>query len=102
MTNDGSLGDLSPGDSAVIGCVACARATSVRLMEMGLCRGTRIEVRRVAPLGDPMEIVVSGCYSVSIRRTDALGITVRSIARRAEATVQSEGVSEATAALRAQ
>jgi|SRR5690348_14551265 len=97
MRNDGSLGDLAPGDAAVIERVGCARATAVRLMEMGLCRGTRVEVRRMAPLGDPMEVVVSG-YSLSIRRNEALGISVRSIVRGAEARAHAEDVAGATAA----
>jgi ferrous iron transport protein A len=69
------LGDLEVGDSARVESVRCERATAVRLMEMGLCRGTRVEVRRRAPLGDPIELFVSG-YSLSIRKAEALGIRV--------------------------
>ena len=46
-----------------------------RLMELGLVPGTRIEVIGVAPLGDPLELLVRG-GSLSIRRAEAAGVTV--------------------------
>src|SRR5262245_60475033 len=96
-----SLGDLGVADTAIVEHVRCARPTAVRLMEMGLCRGTRVEVRRIAPLGDPMELFVSG-YSLSIRRAEALGVKVRNVsvanrhtaedaARAGEPTLDSDG-----------
>lgn len=41
-----------------------------RIMDMGITRGVEIYVRKVAPLGDPMELRVRG-YELSIRRSDA-------------------------------
>ena len=41
-----------------------------RIMDMGITRGTEIFVRKVAPLGDPMELSVRG-YELSIRKADA-------------------------------
>jgi ferrous iron transport protein A len=46
-----------------------------RLKELGLVRGTSVLVKRFAPLGDPMEIVLRG-YSLSIRKQDAAKIIV--------------------------
>ena len=46
-----------------------------RLKELGLVRGTAILVKRLAPLGDPMEIILRG-YSLSIRKQDAAKILV--------------------------
>ncbi len=46
-----------------------------RLMEMGLVRGTTVVVRKIAPLGDPMELHVRG-YALSIRRAEAARFTV--------------------------
>src|SRR5450755_3023363 len=46
-----------------------------RLMELGLVPGTRVEVVGVAPLGDPMELLVRG-GSLSIRRAEAEGVAV--------------------------
>ena len=63
----------------------CQRATVVklhgegavkrRIMDMGLTRGTEIFVRKVAPLGDPMELNVRG-YELSVRKADAETIEV--------------------------
>ena len=46
-----------------------------RIMDMGITRGTEVFVRKVAPLGDPMELKVRG-YELSIRRADAEMIEV--------------------------
>ncbi len=46
-----------------------------RLMELGLVPGTRVEVVGIAPLGDPMELLVRG-GSLSIRRAEAEGVAV--------------------------
>lgn len=47
-----------------------------RLKELGLVSGTKILVKRFAPLGDPMEVVLRG-YSLSIRKQDASKIIVQ-------------------------
>ena len=41
-----------------------------RIMDMGLTRGVPVQVRKVAPLGDPVEVTVRG-YELSIRKSDA-------------------------------
>ena len=46
-----------------------------RLMDMGLTRGTEIYVRKLAPLGDPMELTLRG-YELSLRKEDAASIEV--------------------------
>ena len=46
-----------------------------RIMDMGITKGVEIFVRKVAPLGDPVEITVRG-YEVSVRKADAEMITV--------------------------
>ena len=46
-----------------------------RIMDMGITKGTSIFVRKVAPLGDPVEIMVRG-YELSIRKGDAENILV--------------------------
>jgi ferrous iron transport protein A len=50
-------------------------AVKRRIMDMGITKGTRIEVRKVAPLGDPIEITVRG-YELSVRKADADNIVV--------------------------
>ena len=47
-----------------------------RIMDMGITRGTKIYVRKVAPLGDPMELTVRG-YELSLRKADAELIEVK-------------------------
>ena len=50
-------------------------AVKRRLMDMGLTKGTEVYIRKVAPLGDPMELTVRG-YELSIRKADASLIDV--------------------------
>lgn len=45
-------------------------ATKRRIMDMGLTRGVEVYIRKVAPLGDPVEIMVRG-YELSLRKADA-------------------------------
>lgn len=45
-------------------------AVKRRIMDMGITKGTEVQVRRVAPLGDPIEITVRG-YELSLRKADA-------------------------------
>jgi ferrous iron transport protein A len=71
----GSLAGLAVGESAVVRRVSGSRAVTRRLLEMGLVPGTRVSVRRIAPLGDPMELRVRN-YALSIRRAEAVGIEV--------------------------
>ena len=47
-----------------------------RIMDMGLTKGTSVHVRKVAPLGDPVEVTVRG-YELSIRKEDAEMIEVQ-------------------------
>ncbi len=50
-------------------------AVKRRIMDMGLTRGVEVYVRKVAPLGDPVEVTVRG-YELSLRRADAEMIEV--------------------------
>jgi len=54
-----------------------------RLMELGLLPGTTVEVTRVAPLGDPLELQVRGCR-LSIRRRDAEAVELQPLALAAK------------------
>jgi ferrous iron transport protein A len=70
-----SLADLAVGDAGVVRRVTGERRTVVRLLEMGLVPGTRVELQRRAPLGDPLELRLRG-YSLSIRSAEASGVVV--------------------------
>lgn len=51
-------------------------ATKRRIMDMGITKGTQLTVRKVAPLGDPIEVDVRG-YELSLRKADAAMIEVQ-------------------------
>lgn len=71
MTN---LSDLGHGESGVV--VGWAGGVPApRLLEMGILEGTEIEVIRLAPLGDPIEIKLRG-YHLSIRKSEAEQIEI--------------------------
>ena len=65
-----TLRDLKPGDTAKVVKINGEGAIKRRIMDMGLTKGTCFSVRKVAPLGDPVEITVRG-YELSIRKFDA-------------------------------
>ncbi len=53
-------------------------AVKRRIMDMGLTKGVDVQIRKVAPLGDPIEVTVRG-YELSIRKADAEMIEVESV-----------------------
>ena len=69
------LSELKVGDKAEVMAVKAQSATRRRIMDMGLIKGTRFSVVRVAPLGDPMEISFKGLY-LAMRKNEAEGILV--------------------------
>ena len=71
-----TLKDIKVGEHAVIEKLHGEGALKRRNMDMGLTKGTEVYVRKVAPLGDPMELTVRG-YELSVRRADAELIEVR-------------------------
>ena len=70
-----TLADLRVGEVATVEDVRGARGVVRRLLEMGLLHGTRVEVVRVAPLGDSIELRLRS-YALSIRRREAQGVVV--------------------------
>ena len=70
-----TLKDLKPGQSAVVKKLIGEGAVKRRIMDMWLTKGAEIFVRKVAPLGDPLEITVRG-YELSVRKADAEMIEV--------------------------
>lgn len=65
-----TLRDVPVGETSTVVKIHGAGATKRRIMDMGLTKGTEVYVRKVAPLGDPVEITVRG-YELSIRKADA-------------------------------
>jgi len=70
-----TLGQAERGQVVTVERVGGERAFRRRLMELGLVPGTRVEHLGVAPLGDPIELLVRGC-SLSIRRAEAEQVSV--------------------------
>ena len=71
-----TLGDAKVGSTVVVTKIEGDSAYKRRIMDMGLTKGTEVYVRKVAPLGDPMELTVRG-YELSVRKGDAELIEVR-------------------------
>lgn len=69
------LHTLAVGQSGIVEEVRDQGFLSQRLLEMGIIRGTPIEVIRFAPMGDPIDIKIRG-YHLSLRREEAQGIIV--------------------------
>jgi ferrous iron transport protein A len=65
-----TLRDVKVGETCKVKRVHGEGALKRRIMDMGITRGVEIFVRKVAPLGDPVEITVRG-YELSIRKGDA-------------------------------
>lgn len=70
-----SLADIKPGNCAIVVKLDLARSLKRRVMDMGITKGTIICVRKMAPLGDPIEISARG-FRLSIRKRDAEKIRV--------------------------
>lgn len=75
-----TLRDVKVGESATVAKLTGAGALKRRIMDMGLTKGTRVHVRKVAPLGDPLELTVRG-YELSIRKDEAASIEVTDVAK---------------------
>ena len=73
-----TLNDLHIGQSAKILKNRTHGAIKQRFMDMGITKGTVVEVVKIAPLGDPIEIEIRG-YNLSIRRDDAKMIDVEEV-----------------------
>lgn len=70
-----TLKDVKVGQTAVVKKLTGEGAVKRRIMDMGITKGVEVHVRKLAPLGDPIEITVRG-YELSIRRADAEMIEV--------------------------
>ena len=65
-----NLREVPVGGKATVKKIHGEGAVKRRIMDMGITRGVEIEVRKIAPLGDPIEITIRG-YELSIRKADA-------------------------------
>ena len=70
-----TLRDVKIGETVTVARVHGEGPVKRRIMDMGVTNGTTIHVRKVAPLGDPIEVTVRG-YELSIRKADAENIEI--------------------------
>ena len=71
-----TLKDVKVGKSAKVVKVHGEGAIKRRIMDMGITKGVEIRVRKVAPLGDPLELTLRG-YELSLRKADAEMIEIQ-------------------------
>ena len=67
---DRTLRDVAIGDTATVRRLTGEGALKRHIMDMGITKGTSVFVRKVAPLGDPIEVTVRG-YELSLRKSEA-------------------------------
>ena len=65
-----TLKDVKVGSTVTVKKIAGEGPVKSRIMDMGITKGVQVYVRKVAPLGDPVEVTVRG-YELSIRKADA-------------------------------
>jgi ferrous iron transport protein A len=70
-----TLKELKPGDKGVVKSVTGEGPIKRRLMDMGVTRGAEVLVRKVAPLGDPIEVNIRG-YELTFRKSEAENIII--------------------------
>ena len=70
-----TLKEVKVGENAVVKRLHGEGATKRRIMDMGITKGCQVYIRKVAPLGDPIEVTVRG-YELSLRKADAAMIEV--------------------------
>ena len=70
-----NLREVPVGGRAKVKKIHGEGAVKRRIMDMGITKGVEIDVRKVAPLGDPIEITIRG-YELSIRKADAENIEI--------------------------
>ena len=75
-----TLREAKIGDTVQVVKLHGEGAVKRRIMDMGLTKGVEVQIRKVAPLGDPIEVTVRG-YELSIRKADAEMVEVESAGR---------------------
>ena len=71
-----TLGELRPGEKAKVVSIGTTGAMRQRVLAMGVTPNVQVQLIKIAPLGDPVEITVRG-YQLSLRKSEAALIQVR-------------------------
>jgi ferrous iron transport protein A len=83
------LDELNVGETAKIVSLTATGPLKRRLMDMGITRNTDVYLRKVAPLGDPLEITIRG-YELTLRKTEAETIIVSPMTKHKEEVAEHE------------
>lgn len=75
-TEEKTLKDFKVGESGKVLAITATGALKRRLFDMGITPGTGVAMRKVAPLGDPIEVTVRG-YELSLRKQEAENVLMR-------------------------
>ncbi len=73
-----TLNEMKPGETGTVKKIHAAGALKRRIMDMGVTKGCKVLVRKVAPLGDPMEINVRG-YELTLRKNECASIEMEAL-----------------------
>ena len=79
-----TLDTAKTGDTVRVARLVGDGATKRRIMDMGVTKGTDVYVRKVAPLGDPMEVTIRG-YELSLRKAEAEHVEVEPVSESSRA-----------------
>ena len=71
-----TLKDVNVGETVTVAKLDGEGAVQRRIMDMGITKGAEVYVRKIAPLGDPVEVTVRG-YELSVRKADAEMIQIK-------------------------
>lgn len=71
-----TLGELRPGEKAKVVSIGTTGAMRQRILDMGVTPNVQVQLIKIAPLGDPVEITVRG-YQLSLRKSEAALIQVQ-------------------------
>lgn len=70
-----TMDELTVGQKASVGTIQAPKQLKRRLMDMGFTKGVEIEVVKMAPMGDPMEVKIRG-YNLCLRKAEARAIQI--------------------------
>ena len=71
-----TMDELTVGQRAAVGAIKAPKQLKRRLMDMGFTKGVDVEVVKMAPMGDPMEVTLRG-YNLCLRKAEARVIELR-------------------------
>lgn len=70
-----NLNEIKPGESCRVSDISLTGPLKRRILDMGVTKGVKVKVMKIAPLGDPIELSVRG-YNLSLRKKEAENIEV--------------------------